>query len=798
MDVVVAGSANNFTFSVIDFTNPATPTIVQVNPGFGGASTVDAKSNFAAVGDLTGSNVALFDVTNPAAPALLGSIGTQLAGIAAISMDGMRVLAGEMNGLRAVLIDFTTPNAPVILSTFNTGISSISSIALSGTRAVAGGPNDGQLSAIDYSNPNNPTKKLFDPGLGGGLTVDLDGTMCAAGDQNGFQVALIDVSGTPTKVGTANTSLGSISSVSIVGSRVAASSPNDVNIALIDFTNPNNPTVANFNPGLNGGSSLKRTTNRLAAGDILGQGVKLFSLAGNTATLLGSANSGINSIGSVAFTSFPGNVPPPTKPKMQVSQNSFAFGSVAVCQSGSQTLTIKNIGNATLKITSITAPAPFSASPSGANNIAPGGSLSVTVKFTPTAVVSSNATLTIASNDPTTPSLGLPLSGTGTPTPPAKIAVDQSSMPFGACLVNYFIGKRITITNLSPCLPLTVNSLSTADAVFPITANDPTTLPSTTSLGPVTIPGGGSARFVVVFAPTTTGPFSATLTIKSNDPTNPTVPVLLSGTGVLAKATSIDLVLDTSGSMGDPAPGGTKIDALKSAVGLFVDLLPDSQGDFIGGVTFSDQADVLLDYAAVDAAEKATVKAAVAPLTPAGATSIGSGLNLGFDQIIFHAQTPRKVLLVFTDGMENTWPMIADVETPILQSGLEIYAVGLGSGAEIDANKLNQLAATSNGKFFASDDTLILRKNFVQVLADAFRMNMAADPVLTIAQGQTIDVKVAVTRCESRLRFVCAWDDLDQQLDLTVIAPDGTTFRPNSPSSNRLVSYVAAGLCLLQ
>ncbi len=297
-----------------------TPTVVQVNPGFGGASTVDAKSNFAAVGDLTGSNVALFDVTNPAAPALLGSIATQLAGIAAISMDGMRVLAGEMNGLRAVLIDFTTPNSPVILSTFNTGISSISSIALSGARAVAGGPNDGQLSAIDYSNPNNPTKTLFDPGLAGGLTVDLDGTMCAAGDQNGSQVALIDISGAPSKLGTANTSLASISSVSIVGSRVAASSPNNANIAFIDFTNPNNPSVANFNPGFNGGCSLKRTANRLAAGDILGQGVKLFSLAGNTATLLGSANSGINSIGSVAFTSFPGGGPPPTKPKMQVCQ----------------------------------------------------------------------------------------------------------------------------------------------------------------------------------------------------------------------------------------------------------------------------------------------------------------------------------------------------------------------------------------------------------------------------------------------------------------------------------------------
>jgi hypothetical protein len=789
-EVVVAGGPNNNTFAVANFTNPGSPTVVQANPGFGGGCAVAANGNLVAVGNLNGGQVVLFDLTNPAAPMKLGTLSTVLSGIGAIAFDGTRVLVGEMNGIRAVLIDVSNPNSPTILSTLNTGIGSIASIALSGTKAVASGPNDFTMDIIDYTNPGSPTRQSFNPVLGGSLTVDLDGSLAAVGDQNGVTVAVVDISG-PTVLGTANSGLGGIFSISIKGSFVVAGSTNEFVVSLIDFTDPSSPVVVSLNPSLGGGCTVVRSNTRLAIGAVNGFIAKLFSVSGNTTATLGSANVGVDSIATIAVTDFSTGVTPPPAPKLALSANSIAFGSVAVCQSGTKTLTLKNMGNATLNVTSIAASAPFSCTPAS-GTILGGASLTVTVKFTPVAVGPSNGTLTIKSNDPANPSAVVALTGTATPMPPRHLVVDQTNMALGACLVNDWIAKRLTLTNTSPCDALLVTLVSSGSAVFPLANADPTTLPANTTLGPFTIPGGTSHKVVVAFGPTSAAPFNTTVTITSNDPVNPSMTVQVSGTGVLAQATSAVVILDHSGSMADPAAqGGTKIDALKSAVGLFVDLLPQGQGDFIGSVEFNDTAHGLTGYAAVDAAQATTVKNAVSTLTPSGTTSIGSGLNLGFDQLIFDAHTPRQVLMVFTDGMENTAPWIADVEPNILQQNIEVYAVGLGGATDIDAAKLSALAASSSGKFFASDDALILRKNFIQVLADAFRMNMAGDPVLTIARGATIDVPFELTKCERRLRFVCAWDDQDEQLDLTLVAPDGEQYSPGSPASNLLVRYVA-------
>src|SRR5215471_9413442 len=130
MDVVVAGSNNDFSFAVVDFTNPNSPTNTLVNPGFGGGCMVDSSGTLAAVGNFNGSQVVLCDISNPASPVVKGSVNSGLSGIGAISIDGTRVLAGEHAGLRAVLIDASDPANPTIISTHNTGISSIGSIAI--------------------------------------------------------------------------------------------------------------------------------------------------------------------------------------------------------------------------------------------------------------------------------------------------------------------------------------------------------------------------------------------------------------------------------------------------------------------------------------------------------------------------------------------------------------------------------------------------------------------------------------------------------------------------------------------
>ena len=79
--------------------------------------------------------------------------------------------------------------------------------------------------------------------------------------------------------------------------------------------------------------------------------------------------------------------------------------------------------------------------------------------------------------------------------------------------------------------------------------------------------------------------------------------------------------------------------------------------------------------------------------------------------------------MVFTDGQETALPSVATVK-PTIPSTTEVYAVGFGDPAQISAATLTDLAISSSGRFFNPQDPLILRKDFVQVLSDAFRMNI--------------------------------------------------------------------------
>jgi len=77
-------------------------------------------------------------------------------------------------------------------------------------------------------------------------------------------------------------------------------------------------------------------------------------------------------------------------------------------------LTVANTGSAQLNVSSLTASAPFSVvSPAVPFSVAASASMIVTVRFSPTSTGAQSATLTIASNDPTHPTVTVAIAGTG-------------------------------------------------------------------------------------------------------------------------------------------------------------------------------------------------------------------------------------------------------------------------------------------------------------------------------------------------------------------------------------------------
>lgn len=783
---VVASGPSSPQIAQIDFSSP-TPVVTMYAPGNLNAPDIDAdpNANTMAAGDFVGFQVELLNATTHAVTG--GPKTTTFGG--------------------------------------NT------SVAISGSLILIGSSNDPRLARVNFSNATPVT--IFDPAygapsMGSGSTVAIDqmtgacGAILAMGTGNVTCPAkLFDLTpATPVAIGVqADSQLHSISTIGI-----SHFTPPTVSIT---------PTSLDFGPVLVGNTaSSPLTIKNLGTVPLTLSQLKLqtgapfaFTVGGNqlpaNATLtLGPQGSPTATVviditfkptSEAPFTdSFQLKTTDPAhatvnvtisglgaRAHISVNATSFDFGDVHLCQNGTHPFNITNTGDLPLHVTGITSSAPeFSASPTTLT-VVKSMPQTFTAKLTPSMAGPANATLTIASDAFQTPKLAINLTGNGLPMQPPTISVTSSYFPpntkslnFGLTPVQFFFGLQITVSNTAPCQDLSV-TLSTNGAPFFVTVGNPTSAPTTATPLSDTVPKSSSKNYVVVFAPTAVAAVNGTLTITSDDPNTPSVSVSLSGTGVLENPIALELVLDRSGSMSGAAPGGTKMDALHAAVATFADVVVPGHGDAMGSVAFDDQFNVLTPFADYSATQQQTVKNDAASLTPRNATSIGGGLQLGESEIA-SSTLARKVIVVFTDGMENTPPMISTVSPAILAANTEIYAVGLGQPQNISTAALGQLAVSANGKLFQTDDTLVLRKQFVQVLADAYRMNMAADPIFTVSQGRTVDQTVEITRCDRRITFILHWDNPGSQVGMQVVAPDGTVFTQSTPAVNRLVRFGAA------
>jgi hypothetical protein len=377
--VVVAGSENDTSFAVIDFTTPGSPAVVRVNPGFAAGCRVAINGTSAAVGSVLSGEVRLVDVTTPAAPIQQGSINTMLSGIGAIAVRGTRVAVGEfINSFqaRAKLIDYSNSLSPSVIGTAPTPLTSvsgggtqtlaaISSIAfLSDNVVFVSGPALFQIYQIDFTNPGAPVVTMFTPVLSGGISLDVDAaaSRLAAGDNNSTVLKLFNAT-SKALIGQANTTLGGVLSVAVKSPLVLAGGPNDIQAVRVDFSGA--PTVAAFNPGLGGGCTTAIEGTIGACGAILGTHVALINLVPSPPAILGSADAGIASISTLAISTF-------TPATIGVNPGALNYGAVRVNTSATLNLTLSNTGTLPLTISNIASSNPrFTFLPAGPLTIAP-------------------------------------------------------------------------------------------------------------------------------------------------------------------------------------------------------------------------------------------------------------------------------------------------------------------------------------------------------------------------------------------------------------------------------------------
>ena len=216
-------------------------------------------------------------------------------------------------------------------------------------------------------------------------------------------------------------------------------------------------------------------------------------------------------------------------PDIDLSPPSLDFGVVNVGATRTHTTTINNVGSGVLTVTELvfTGSSDFTLSataPVSPFTVAAGGSVDVSVDYTPSMARAVNAVLWISSDDPNENFLSVSLSGSAVA---CDINIFPTSLDFGVVPLGTTGTLSITIGN-NGSIVCTVEALSLAgSADFALNPAVPVL--------PFTVAAGGSVAVSVDYAPSDFVDDIGTFGIASDDPDEGVVSVALSGTAPAAE-----------------------------------------------------------------------------------------------------------------------------------------------------------------------------------------------------------------------------------------------------------------------
>jgi len=280
---------------------------------------------------------------------------------------------------------------------------------------------------------------------------------------------------------------------------------------------------------------------------------------------------------------------------------------------------------------------------------------------------------------------------------------------------------------------------------------------------------------------------------------------IIAGSGVddqLEGNVDIMQVLDRSGSMGglsSTSSPDTKIQVLRYAADQFIYMMKPDIGNQLGLVQFNQDVVPFAPSLDADLSELTTARAetlkdeTVPSIVHGGSTSIGDGLTEAFNQLTGPAAVTGndKVILLVSDGKENTPQWISDIQGNLISNHIAVYPLGLGYGSGIDETKLTDLAAATGGSFRITSDLLIFRKFFIEILAGAVDWSVLTDPIVELGENESTTHPVAVTGDQTSVTFTSYWEGIDKAVDFEIIPPSGEAKKitPQIAASNSRIRY---------
>jgi len=245
------------------------------------------------------------------------------------------------------------------------------------------------------------------------------------------------------------------------------------------------------------------------------------------------------------------------------------------------------------------------------------------------------------------------------------------------------------------------------------------------------------------------------------------------------------LVIDRSGSMFSEG----KMGKAREAARMFVDLM--RTGDKIGVVAFNSNATLVYPLTEIDPAGdvKEAAKTAINGLSASGSTSIGDGLQRGYQELEGGGESdPVRLMVLLSDGYENS-PLFWDdeeVKEPIKADTVAVHTLGVGSSA--NQVLLARIANETGGDYqFADAAGLRQAFNSIQVKIYGEGVYRAASGI--VPSGGTVDESVQVDSTIGSITFSLFWPGSD--LDLALVEPGGRVITPTVAEGDPDISFTS-------
>lgn len=199
--------------------------------------------------------------------------------------------------------------------------------------------------------------------------------------------------------------------------------------------------------------------------------------------------------------------------------------------------------------------------------------------------------------------------------------------------------------------------------------------------------------------------------------------------GVMAtelESTNIEIILDASGSMGEPVIGGVKIVVAKQAIEELLQILPPSYN-----VAFRlyghryptndrdrscKDTELLCPLRPFTDQNRASIVQQLAPVQPKGLTPIAYALEEAVKD--FTGMTGKNIIVMVSDGEETCGgdPLAVADYIMSLAIGLKVYVIGFDVSSK---QQLEEIAVRTGGQYYDARNAVELEEVLKQVVSEA-------------------------------------------------------------------------------